>query len=77
MLHGWPVERGDLAMAFNAQLHANLNRGKGNDPVHAHAFMPLADGPLAPPPKAAEVPKAADWGDGLHALLTVHVEVKT
>lgn len=39
--------------------------------------MPLADGPLAPPPKQAKAPDGADWGSGLHALLTLHVEVKT
>lgn len=71
VLHGLPTERADLAAAINAQLHANMNRAKGADPVSAHAFMPLADGPLAPPRKKPKPSrKAIDAaGAGLKAFL--------
>ena len=51
---------------MHAALHANMNRTKGAPAVSPASFMPLADGPLAPPEKP---PAAAEgdvgWGDKL------------
>lgn len=68
-LHGFPTERADLGHALHAALHANLNRAPGAAAISPSAFLPLADGPIAPPPRPSAEAAAPDWGDRMFQAL--------